>query len=77
MPTATILGGVRYPDMQVPVATYLGWALRKVGFADGGLLSTNGCIVTFARTKAECEAKGDPCLSIEERYPVTRPLWTP
>ena len=50
------LGGVRYPDMQVPLGTYIGWALRKAGFAEGELLSTNGCIITFARTKAEREA---------------------
>jgi alpha/beta hydrolase family protein len=62
------LGGVRYPNMQVPIGTCLGWALRKSGFAEGELLSTNGCIVTFARTKGEREAKGDPRLSIEERY---------
>jgi hypothetical protein len=61
-------GGVRYPDMQVPLGTYLAWALRKAGFAEGELLSTNGCIITFARTKAEREAKNDPRLSIEERY---------
>lgn len=62
------MGGVRYPDMQVPIGTYLGWALRKAGFAEGELVSTNGCIVTFARAKAERKAKGDPRLSIEERY---------
>ena len=62
------MGGVRYPDMQVPLGTYLGWALRKEGFAEGELLSTNGCIITFARTKAEREANRDPRLSIEERY---------
>jgi hypothetical protein len=62
-------GGVRYPDTVAPVATYLGWALRKAGFADGELLMTNGCLIPFARTKAEREAKGDPRLSIEERYP--------
>jgi hypothetical protein len=62
------MGGVRHPDMQVPIGTYLGWALRRVGFAEGEILSTNGSIVTFARTKAEREAKGDPRLSIEERY---------
>jgi Alpha/beta hydrolase domain len=62
------MGGVRYPDMQVPLGTYLGWALRKSGFAEGELLSTNGCIITFARTKAEREKSGDPRLSIEERY---------
>jgi len=63
------MGGVRYPDIQVPVGTYLGWALRKAGFAEGELLSTNGCLITFARTKAERAAKRDPRPSIEERYP--------
>jgi hypothetical protein len=62
------MGGVRYPDMQVPLGTYLGWALRKAGFAEGELLSTNGCIIAFARTKAEREAKNDPRSSVEERY---------
>jgi hypothetical protein len=64
------LGGVRYPDMQAPIATYIGWALRKAGFAEGELLMTNGCIKAFARTKAEREKIGDPRLSIEERYPT-------
>jgi hypothetical protein len=63
------MGGVRYPDIEVPLGTYLGWALRKAGFAEGELLSTNGCIITFARTKLEREKNGDPRLSIEERYP--------
>ncbi|HVO93817.1 MAG TPA: alpha/beta hydrolase domain-containing protein [Terriglobales bacterium] len=63
------LGGVRYPDMQAPIATYIGWALRKAGFAEGELLMTNGCIKAFARTKAERDKLGDPRLSIEERYP--------
>jgi hypothetical protein len=64
------LGGVRYPDMQAPIATYIGWALRKAGFAEGELMMTNGCIKAFARTKAEREKLGDPRLSIEERYPT-------
>ena len=63
------LGGVRYPDMQAPIATYIGWALRKAGFAEGELMMTNGCIKAFTRTKAEREKIGDPRLSIEERYP--------
>jgi hypothetical protein len=62
-------GGVRYPDMQAPIATYMGWALRQAGFAEGELMMTNGCIKAFARTKAEREKLGDPRLSIEERYP--------
>jgi hypothetical protein len=68
-PDGNDLGGVRYPDMQAPIATYIGWALRKPGFAEGELLMTNGCIKAFARTKAEREKNGDPRLSIEERYP--------
>ena len=63
------LGGVRYPDMQAPIATYIGWAMRKAGFAEGELLMTNGCIKAFVRTKAEREKTGDPRPSIEERYP--------
>lgn len=62
------LGGVRYPDMQAPIATYLGWALRKAGFAEGELVSTNGCLIPFPRTKTERDANGDPRPSIEERY---------
>lgn len=61
-------GAVRYPDMLVPLGTYLGWALRKEGFAEGELVSTNGCIIPLARTKAEREASGDPRPSVEERY---------
>jgi alpha/beta hydrolase family protein len=64
------LGGVRYPDMQAPIATYIGWALRKSGFAEGELMMTHGCLKALARTKAEREKTGDPRLSIEERYPT-------
>jgi hypothetical protein len=64
------LGGVRYPDMVAPIATYIGWALRKAGYAEGELMMTNGCLLAFARTRAEREKKGDPRLSIEERYPT-------
>jgi len=56
--------------MQAPIATYIGWALRKAGYAEGELMMTNGCLLAFARTKAEREAAGDPRLSIEERYPT-------
>jgi Alpha/beta hydrolase domain len=34
---------------------------------------TNGCILTFARTKAAREKNGDPRLSVEERYPSHAP----
>jgi hypothetical protein len=64
----TDIPGLRYPDVEAPVGTYLGWALRKAGYAEGELLWTTGSFVPFARTKAERTATGDPRPSIEERY---------
>ncbi|HLH77558.1 MAG TPA: alpha/beta hydrolase domain-containing protein, partial [Candidatus Binataceae bacterium] len=63
------LAGLRYPDVEVPLGTYNGWSLRKAGFAEGDQFWNTGSFVPFARTKAERLAKGDPRLSIEERYP--------
>ena len=42
---------------------------RKAGFAEGEQLWNTGSFVPFARTKAECESRGDPRPSTEERYP--------
>jgi len=64
------LGGVRNPDMQAPIVTYNGWSLRKAGYGEGELMMTNGCLLAFARTKAEREKNGEPRLSIAERYPT-------
>jgi hypothetical protein len=60
--------GLHSPDIAVPLGTYTGWALRKPGYAEPDNLSLNGTFIPFARTKAEREAKGDPRLSIAERY---------
>jgi Alpha/beta hydrolase domain len=59
------IAGIRMPDVTVPVATYTGWALRADGL-DG--CDAAGQQIAFAKTKAERLAKGDPRLSIEERY---------
>jgi hypothetical protein len=64
------LAGLRYPDVEVPLGTYNGWSLRKVGFAEGEQFWNTGSFVPFARTRAEREANGDPRPSIEERYPT-------
>jgi hypothetical protein len=60
--------GLRSPEIEAPVGTHTGWALRKAGFAEGELASLTGSFVPFARTRAERDAAGDPRLSIEERY---------
>jgi hypothetical protein len=62
------IAGLCPPDVAVPLGTYTGWNLRKVGFAEGDLLSMNGGFIPFARTRAEGEAKRDPRRSLEERY---------
>jgi Alpha/beta hydrolase domain len=59
------VGGIRLPDVAVPVATYTGWALRADGL-DG--CDAAGQKIAFARSNAERLATGDPRLSLEERY---------
>lgn len=61
------MGGVRLPDVSVPLATYTGWALRSGAQANDGCEAA-GQYIPFAKTKAERVAAGDPRLSIEERY---------
>src|SRR5712691_3188645 len=61
------VAGVRLPEVQGPLATYTGWALRA------GPQSPDGCegsgqYIPFAKTKADRIASGDPRLSVEERY---------
>jgi len=62
------LAGLRLPEVQVPLATYTGWALRAAP-QDGDGCEGSGQYIPFPRTKAERLASGDPRLSIEERYP--------
>jgi Alpha/beta hydrolase domain len=64
------VGGLRLPDVMVPLATTAGWNFRKT--AIGGthmFFPLLGSYVPFASTKAERERTHDPRLSIEERYP--------
>ena len=62
------IAGLRGPDIEVPLGTYTGWALRKAGYGEGELLSLNGSFIPFARTRAERVAANDPRPSVEERY---------
>jgi len=59
---------VRQPSIEVPVATYTGWALRRAPFAEGEDCALTGQYIPFTVTRTERLAKGDPRLSIEERY---------
>lgn len=67
------VGGIRLPDLTVPVATYTGWNLRHpdIGNPDlyigitGGLA---GWTLPLPTTRAQRNESGDPRPSIEERY---------
>jgi hypothetical protein len=62
------LGGVPVVLMRAPLGTYLGWNVTSGGFHKGQVCNYQGGWIPFARTKAERLAKGDPRLSLEERY---------
>jgi hypothetical protein len=63
------LGGLRLPDVMVPLATMAGWNFRKAAIGGTHLFfPLLGSYVPFASTKAERERRHDPRLSIEERY---------
>lgn len=59
--------GVRMPQVAVPDATYLGWNLRKPGYAAGDLCLIYGAYAPFAKDAAA--RGGDPRRSLAERYP--------
>jgi len=62
-------GGVRLPELQVPLATYTGWNLRDPSIGAPDLrLSFLGSFLPFARNASEREKSGDPRPSVAERY---------
>lgn len=63
------VGGLRMPDLAVPVATYTGWNPRhpRTG-GPGQIIPMQGSTFPFARTAAERAATGDPRPSVAERY---------
>ena len=61
------IAGIRLPEVQVPLATYTGWALRA-GAQNNDGCEGSGQYIPFSKTKADRLESGDPRLSIEERY---------
>jgi hypothetical protein len=63
------LGGVRLPELQVPLATYTGWNLRDPSIgAPEQRVSFVGSWIPLAKTADERKASGDPRRSVAERY---------
>jgi len=61
------IAGIRLPEVQVPLATYTGWALRAAPHNTDGC-EGSGQFIPFPKTKADRLESGDPRLSIQERY---------
>jgi Alpha/beta hydrolase domain len=63
-------GGIRLPDVSVPLGTYTGWNLRRPAMgAPDHLARWSGSFFAFARTEQERRRSSDPRPSIEARYP--------
>ncbi len=63
------LGGVRTPELAVPLGTYTGWNLgTEASGAPDEITVSSGGWFPFAVTKAARLASSDPRPSIEERY---------
>jgi hypothetical protein len=62
-------GGIRLPEIAVPLGTYTGWnitvpQLKELGYLSGLV----GAFEPFALTRQEREKSGDARPSIQERY---------
>ena len=62
--------GIRGPHLMVPIATYLGWNLRRIGEAEESMCAVYGSYLPFPIDEAERTAKNDPRESRESRYPT-------
>ncbi len=67
--TGNDTGGVRLPELDVPLATYTGWNLRDPAIgAPEQRVSFLGSFIPLARTEQERKQAGDPRAAIAERY---------
>ncbi|WP_263355006.1 alpha/beta hydrolase domain-containing protein [Acidicapsa acidisoli] len=63
------LGGIRLPEIAVPLATYTGWNLRAAAMgAPDERIAFLGSFVPFHRTAVEAAAAHDPRVAIADRY---------
>jgi hypothetical protein len=66
------VSGVRTLDVQVPVATYTGWGVRRAPFATNEDCALTGQVIPFKTHAPDrvTSAGTDPRPSIDERYPT-------
>ena len=64
------LAGIRLPEIEVPLATFMGWNLRAAEYGAAGVLAgLHGSYLEFQNSKLDRQESGDSRLSIQERYP--------
>lgn len=64
------IGGIRLPELQIPLGTYQGWNPRRAEFGAPEYLGRfAGSLWKFANIEAERKQTSDPRPSIEARYP--------
>ena len=63
------LGGLRHPELDVPLASYTGWNPRLLSSGETAPMMLVGSILPFAAIAPNREMSGDPRPSIAERYP--------
>ncbi len=62
-------GGLKMPEVEVPLATYTGWNnFRPESGPEDVLSSMQGSYRPFPRTTADGQRNGDPRRAIEDRY---------
>ena len=62
-------GGLKMPEVAVPLATYTGWNLFGSEFGPEDVLSSmQGSYIPFPRTTVDGQRSSDPRRAIEERY---------
>ncbi len=63
------IGGLKMPEIEVPLATYTGWNMFRDGAGPEGVLSSmQGSYIPFPLTRQGGLRDNDPRPSIEERY---------
>ncbi|WP_431261496.1 alpha/beta hydrolase domain-containing protein [Roseateles chitinivorans] len=63
------LGGILTPEVKVPVASYVGWSVRKEGFALGESCGLEGSAIPLAVNPAT-KGAGDHRPTLAELYPT-------
>jgi hypothetical protein len=69
-PDGNEIGGIRLPDIAVPLGTYTGWNLFAAPFPVDGIADRDGAYSPFPLSEKMRQAANDPRKAILQRYPT-------